>query len=85
MELTVVQLSVGQLENIIEQASQRGAITAMDACGITAKEYRTLSYLYRKYGRRSIDKAIHEGQLSPCKIGKRKMYSEKQFNNLIIK
>lgn len=68
MELSVIQLSPAQLNELMTNAAVLGAHTALRYAGVPIKEYYTRAELSRKFGRGKIDRMISKSLLTPHKM-----------------
>ena len=64
-EVAVIQLTPQRLESLLNQASMRGAMCAMQMCGVVAKDMLSRKELSDKFGRGKVDRMIKDGKLIP--------------------
>lgn len=79
-----VQLTPARLEELLNNASMRGAIQAMQLCGVAMKDMLSRAELSKKFGRGKIDRMIKAGKLTPHQLdGGRSKYKLNEVITLI--
>ena len=63
--IAVIQLTPARLEEMLNTASMRGAMCAMQMCGVVMKDMLSRAELSKKFGRGKIDRMIKDGKLIP--------------------
>lgn len=82
--LNFIPLTEKRLYDLLEQANTMGAMCVLNKLGLI-NDLRTKADMYRAHGRKTVDRLIRTGMLTPhiqrgCKYPR---YSEQQFYNLI--
>lgn len=84
IELHIIQLTPSAFEEALEKASRRGAMLAMQLCGVPVKEMLSLSELYTRFGRGKINRMKAEGKLKAYRADEsaRPKYKLSEVTNL---
>lgn len=64
-EIIFIEMTAEKYRSELEKASALGAMLAMQACGISVKEYLSRAELSRRFGKGKIDRMISAGKLMP--------------------